>query len=407
MSGHFITTTMSDPFASSPTSPDSASVSTPGARAGSPVTTLPKSESGGKRLICPFCYTKQSLQRGKPCPNAECYSNRRGIPIPPEVFTHELFPIIIVGASSSGKSHFLAALKHLLVNEGANGWGDGDENGYWKWAFVEYFNPANADDASVDNPYIVYETNLYQRHQTLDSTKRDDEHPPLLLSVNYLHPFKRMFNDPLFSKRGLLVAVTDTAGEHAQSGSIGAFEENYPVLKKLARGAIVMLDPREVQNMANESANSILSWFKRGRGKTKLPVALCISKIDELAKGDETVPVDWLDERFNTDLSVPGRLVLPDIENNSRDILKWMRITSLRATADDLESSFRYHACFATSALGVEPFQLDSHGKPIIASSTGAFSLKSDFPHPIRVLDPLLWILWQHGKLGGATVKSV
>lgn len=325
--------------------------------------------------------------------------------MPPEVFTHELFPIIIVGASSSGKSHLLATLKHRLVNEGF--WGDGTDNGYWKWAFVEYSNPANADDASVDNPYIVYETNLYQRHQTLDSTKRDDEHPPLLLSVDYLHHFKRMFDEPLFSKKGLLVAVTDTAGEHAQGGSIGALEKNYPVLKKLAKGAIVMLDPKEVQSKANESANSVLSWFKRGRGKTKMPVALCVSKVDELAKGDETVPVDWLDERFNTDLSVPGRLVLSDIENNSRDILKWMRTTNLRATADDLESSFRYHACFATSALGVEPFQLDAHGKPVIASSSGALSLKKDFPHSLRVLDPFLWILWQHGKLGGIAVKAV
>ena len=335
--------------------------------------------------------------------------------MPPEVFTHELFSVIIVGASSSGKSHFLAALKHQLVNgvngeaeeaHGWKGWGDGSENGYWKWAFIEYFNPANADDTSVDNPYIKYETTLYQDGFTLGSTQKDDEHPPLLMSVDYLHPFRRMFDEPRFSKRGLLVAITDTAGEHAQNGAIGSFERNYPVLKKLAKGAIVMLDPKEIRGEANETANGVLAFFKRGRGKTKLPVALCLSKIDELAKGADSVPQEWLDDRFNTDLRNPGRLVIPDIENNSRDILAWMRKTNLRATADDLESSFRYHACFATSALGIDPFATDVGGLPAVDSSTGARALKKGFPIPLRVLDPFLWILWQHGKLGGASVKT-
>ena len=349
--------------------------------------------------MCPFCYTKQTLKKGRPCPNAACYSNRRGIPLPPEVFSHELFPIIIVGASSSGKSHFLATLKHRLVNEGF--WGDGKSDGYWKWAFIEYCNPLNDDDASVDNPYIVYETNLYERRQTLESTKRDDEHPPLLLSLEYLHPVRRFFDEPRFSKKGLLVAITDTAGEHAQGGSIGAFEKNYPVLKKMAKGALVMLDPKEIRGEATETANGVLAWFKRGRSKSKIPIALCLSKIDELAKADETVPKDWLDERFNTDLTMPGRLVLPDIENNTRAILKWMRTTSLRATADDLENSYRYHACFATSALGIDPFASDSAGK-----TGGGLQLKG-VPRPLRILDPFLWILWQHGKLGGVSVKSL
>lgn len=402
MAGHFITTKTEDPFSPSP-----PFLPTTGGIGDFPIETKAEEKAADeaeRRGVCPFCYTKQRLRKGMPCPNARCYSNRRGIPLPPEVFTNELFPVVIVGASSSGKSHFLAALKHRLVNEGF--WGDGEGFGYWKWSFVEYCNPANSDDASVDNPYIVYETSLYGRKQTLASTKRDDEHPPLLLSLEYLHHVRRAFDEPRFSKKGLLVAITDTAGEHAQGGSIGAFEENYPVLKQMAKGAIVMLDPKELRNESNESANGVLAWFKRGCRKSRLPMALCVSKIDELVCGDETVPQDWLDEHFNTDLGFPGRLVLPDIENNSKDVFDWMERGPLRATADDLDDSFRYHSFFAISALGVDPFKLDGSGRPFVDRTSGAFLLKGP-PQPLRVLDPFLWILWQQGKLGSSLVKTI
>ena len=353
-----------------------------------------------KNAVCPFCYTEQMLEEGKKCPNDNCYSHLHDIPIPLEVFTHKLFPIAIVGASSSGKSHFLAALKHCLVNEGF--WGEGNENGYWKWSFVEYFNPANKDNTDLDNPYITYEENLYINHRTLDSTRRDDEHPPMLLSLEYLNPLQRMFNDPLVFKKSLLVAITDTAGEHVQGGSIGALDINYPVLQKMVKGAIVIVDPKEARGEGTVSVNSVLAWFKRGNEKSRIPIAFCMSKIDELAKGNETIPPDWLDERFNTNIDNIGQLFLPDIENNSNAVYEWMMGRSfLKPTAEDLKNSFRYHAFFATTALGIDPFALDWNGKPKVDSSGGAFVLKNGSPKPLRVLDPLMWILWQHGQLGG------
>jgi len=106
------------------------------------------------------------------------------------------------------------------------------------------------------------------------------------------------------------------------------------------------------------------------------------------------------EQHSNTDLSIPGRLMLPDIENNSRAVRIWMTGNAMHSTAQNVESSFRYHAFFASSALGVNPFKLDSNGAPSRDISTGATILKGP-PSPLRVLDPLLWILWQHGKLGG------
>lgn len=408
MSGHFISSTTSDPFGSTPSSkvkiprppilkPRSASSS---GSASPTVAKEPSADEGsaGKMVVCPFCYTRIKGKKGMPCPNEECYSHRRGIPLPDEVFTHDLFSVAIVGASSSGKSHYLAALKHSLVNESF--WGDGDiRGGYWNWSFVTYYNPDNADNQSVDNPYIRYEDNLYSRKVTLESTKRDDEHPPLLLSLEYLHPIRRMFDEPRFRKKGLLVAITDTAGEHSHSESIGALEDNYPVLKKLIKGVIVMLDPKELDSSG--AANAVLSWFKRKRGKAKLPIALCLSKIDELSRGEESFPAELLDAKnFNTNLSVPGRLALPNVEQISLAVRRWMSGNAMHSTAQNIESSFRYHAFFASSALGIEPFKLNADGSPQFDGS-GAMMLRGE-PKPLRVLDPLLWILWQHGKLGGA-----
>ena len=134
MAGHFISTSSSDPFASTSTVKMSrpSGLSTPSSTlkpTAAPTTPLPHT---GKEmsLVCPFCYTQIKAKIGQPCPNESCYSHRRGILLPKEVFSHELFPIAIVGPASSGKSHYLAALKHSLVTEAF--WGGGDKRGgYW------------------------------------------------------------------------------------------------------------------------------------------------------------------------------------------------------------------------------------------------------------------------------------
>jgi len=74
--------------------------------------------------------------------------------------------------------------------------------------------------------------------------------------------------------------------------------------------------------------------------------------------------------------------------------------TTFNEMAENCEDSFKYHSFFAVSALGYDQFKTDADGKLVQDSTTGAISLKN-VPKPIRVLDPLLWILWQHGKLGG------
>ncbi|MBQ7176285.1 MAG: hypothetical protein IJS08_02630 [Victivallales bacterium] len=399
MPDHFIKTT-SDPFSSSSSS--GASMGAPKTTSSPSATTGAPSASGAftegnlmeKKLVCPFCYTKQLLREKSPCPNEHCYSFIKKIGMPKEVFTHKLFPIAIVGASSSGKSHFLAALRHCLTKGDGARWGEGIKNGYWEWAFVEYSNSAN-DDASVDNPYIGYEKRLFIDHRTLASTRRDDEHPPLLLSLKYLHPCKRLFDDPWFVKRSLLVAITDTAGEHVQEELIGKMDDNYPVLKRI-KGIIIMLERDKA-----EEANSLLADFKRDTRKMEIPTALCLSKIDELPHHNEEFPTAWLNDRFNTNISIPGRLVLPDIENNSNEVSKWMEARGdLQETANNFKHSFKYHAFFAVSALGRDPFSTDSDGRPVVDPSNGALVLKGT-PKPLRVMDPLLWILWQYGQLGG------
>ena len=88
------------------------------------------------KITCPFCLHKVSPEPitsssgGMLCPRDECESHKRQIPLPKEAFDHDVFPIAIVGASSSGKTYFLTALMNELISKPM--W-DGD---YWRIEMV-------------------------------------------------------------------------------------------------------------------------------------------------------------------------------------------------------------------------------------------------------------------------------
>lgn len=340
-----------------------------------------------KTIICPFCYREQKVVKNSICTNQECYSYKKGIILPDEVFTHELFPIVIVGATGSGKSHFLATLKHRLVNETL--WED-----YWRWSFVSYYNPNNRDKQQLDNPFINYEIQLYENNKTLYTTQAAGDHPPLLLSLKYRHPIKHIFQEPYLLKKNLLIAFTDTAGEHSQNESVAALEENYPALK-LAKGIIVMVDPNELESETSP-ANTVISSFKGSSPKSKTPFALCLTKLDKFSHLTDLEIQGWLDSKnSNTKINTSGFLHLSNIERNSREISDWLekKKNSLNDLIQNVNKVYKYSAFFAVSALGVDPFKEDN-------KEESSKSLRGK-PSPLRVLDPLLWILWQHGKLNG------
>ena len=63
---------------------------------------------------------------------------------------------------------------------------------------------------------------------------------------------------------------------------------------------------------------------------------------------------------------------------------------------------FDYLAFFGISALGIDPFVMESGKRKVLTvSGKQGFKLKEEFPQPLHVLDPFMWILWQHGLLDG------
>lgn len=319
-----------------------------------------------RKITCPFCYREVSAETGKPCPLDNCLSNRRSIPLPGEAFTHELFPIVVVGAPSSGKTHFLTVLQHILRRDSF--WPE-----FWQWKAVDYLMDQSAEPETEEgNPFRYREKVLFEDRQTLPSTQKDVDHPPLLLSLSFDRSLRHFFHEPR-RKRDLLIAFTDTAGEHSQGGGLLKFEENYAAAKA-ARGLVVFLDVEELGNP--HLAGTVVSDLRRG-GRSSVPLALCVSKLDMLP-GD-------VNQFHDSDRSVEGKVMLCDIANNSDAVQALIGGTEL---VNNIKGSFRYTSFFAASALGIDPFE-----------SLGV--LKVGFPQPRCVLDPLLWLLWQHGYVGG------
>lgn len=326
-----------------------------------------------KKIICPFCYREAFTEPGKTCPHDNCLSNRRGIPLPGEVFTHELFPIVVVGAPSSGKTHFLTVLQHLLRRDSF--WPE-----FWQWKAVDYLMDQSAELETEDgNPFRYWEKILYENRQTLPSTQKEGDHPPLLLSVSFDRSLRHFFHEPR-RKRDLLIAFTDTAGEHSQGGGLLKFEENYAAAK-VARGIVVFLDVGELGNP--HLAGTVVSDLRRGR-RSSVPLALCMSKLDMLS--DEVV-----NSFRDSDLSVEGKVMLCDIVSRSDAVKQLIGGTEL---VNNVTGSFKYTSFFAVSALGIKPFE-----------SSGVLK-KEEFLQPRFVLDPLLWLLWQHGYIGGVEVRE-
>ena len=126
-----------------------------------------------KKIQCPFCYKWRRIARGKTCSNPDCMAHKYSAAIPEEAFTHKLFPIVIAGASSSGKTHFLTALLHRLRE---SFWKE-----YWQLNPIDYnFGPAGGKPSET-NPYCRNDLTLFTDRQTLSSTQAIGPHPPLLL----------------------------------------------------------------------------------------------------------------------------------------------------------------------------------------------------------------------------------
>ena len=391
-----------------------------------------------KKVVCPFCFRKVKVVRGQSCPattqaiaarkfkGIPCEGADGGIPIPAASFEgYELFPIVVMGGRDAGKTVYLTALAWAL--EHMQGWGN-----FWEVGKIDY----------KGDPFVKSMGAMFQDRIFPSMTQSEGKHYPLLRTLRMRrHPWIPRW----MGERKLLLCFTDPAGEnfHYEEKNAGELQKKYPVLNGHAKGAIAVMDPVEVNSQwaakldayrgstsRNRSrASDSLSALRLTGGQTKVPVAVCLVKFDELMGKTSPLPASeqiacegvFRMDGCDTYQKEPGRFSWRDMQRGDQLLRSTfyersndMMFTSLgvaipeerngpevlwsEATLKD--ASFRYHAFFGVSAtgLGNTKIQMMGGGRKV--------ALGEDPPKPFRVLDPLLWILWQHGYLWSAKGRT-
>ena len=328
------------------------------------------------KITCPFCLHRispepiTSSSGGMLCPRDECESHKRQIPLPKEAFDHDVFPIAIVGASSSGKTYFLTALMNEFISKPM--W-DGD---YWRIEMVHYAK--DMEHESVDNRFVKHWRDLFRNKTPLSNTQTGEYLSPLILSVTYSKERKWTFHEPFRKKKQLLV-FHDVPGEFTTSDDARmALSSRYGALGA-AKGVIVLVEPRELPLLGSQlvANRKIPQNFASGGG---FDVPSVIERDAHLV------------QYKLTNVSTAGALNLADISEVAADVRNIFERLGGGDLLSRIDSSFRYSSLFAVSSLGED----------VVDAFTNTFK-RDAIIRPIRVMDPILWMLWQYGMLGGVS----
>ncbi len=388
-----------------------------------------------KAIVCPFCFSDCKIvasgQSEEAFPVQYCGNCQSQIPI--ESLSSRLFPIAVVGPSGAGKTHFLTVLAHLLC-EGAL-WPS-----YWTATRVirrvEGGGPSGAKKNASPDEFVNWEERLYPqkgaRGTILQQTDARSETEPPLSLVIHLSYSKSAINrvkEP-YRKRDVLLAFTDTAGEDLTRMGWDAVSKKYPIFgRRIAEGLIALINPTQLATIRDESTagnaslksryeqsglklsayatlQSVLSIAEIRKAMKRKPVAVCLTKTDALCAVDKLDPQDVLaspQDIVGRSEEDEGRIKLVDLRDLSEATEAYLAemdndagFRDGRPAHDGISGSasfFKYRAFFATDALGaaIQTARLTAEGNRMF---TG-------LPVPRRILDPLLWVLWQHGLVGG------
>ena len=379
-----------------------------------------------KKIICPFCFNDCKIT------DVEHYCNKCHSLIPKEVLSSRLFPIAVVGPSGAGKTHFLTVLAHLLC-EGAV-WPS-----FWTVTriirHVDDSGSRSSNDES-DDEYVNWEEKLYPQKSASgmilkQTDQRSEAEPPLslVIHISYAKTIANFLKEP-YHKQDVLLAFTDTAGEDLTHMGWEAVVQKYPIFgRKLAEALIALINPTQLSSVRNESLSanpslkmryeqsglvlsafatlqSVLSIPEIRNSMKKKPLAVCLTKTDGLVAIDKLDQQDFLagtanivscDEKKDGCIRIQELL---DLSARTEEYLAEMDgddgFRDGHPSHDGISGSaglFKYRAFFATDALGrtIQTAHLVSSGDRMF----------SGIPLPRRILDPLLWILWQYGLVGG------
>ncbi len=318
------------------------------------------------KTVCPYCF--ESSVSGNTCP-------RCGERLPYNMDMSIMFSII--GSTEAGKSHYIATLIEQLAVQG-NRFG---------WARTA------VNDETMNLYNERFRKPLYEAHEVVSKTQTANvrEHRPLIYS---LCADNRAWNVSL--------VFYDAAGERFNDEEEMAKATRYI---NASSGVIFLLDPLQLKTVrerwidsgqgteaelptlpqAKASATSIFQRIvntlrakEQGGGKIEVPVAVVLSKIDAI--------------RFL--LTEESPVFAPSFHRRNRgfSISDFCRIDiCLKSFLSDVDKSqvllnqmknFEHCGCFGVSALGQNPKSTNQKLR---------FS-----PRPLRVLDPILWLLWQN-----------
>lgn len=309
---------------------------------------------------CLKCTSGSNLFRY--CPEYYNQKTQEKMPIPINVSFKDPFPIALIGARASGKSNYIAVLVNEILKKMPQ---MGCSYGY-------------TEDTRKNYQKLYYKP-LYERNRAVDSTDKGKSNP-LLYWLNF------------GSQKTVPLTLYDTAGENFNDEQSMLYNNQYI---SNARGIILLLDPLQlpfvrerlkgtgvVLPTLNTDTIDILNRVvnltqnqKRTKGKIDIPVAMVFTKTDVLAKYNILPEESCL--RTQSEHIARGGFVKSDFNETSIEMQALLENFETEHIEGVLKN-FSNYAFFGVSSFGEEPDKMNT--------LTGA-------PHPIRVLDPLLWLL--------------
>jgi Double-GTPase 2 len=290
--------------------------------------------------------------------------------------------IAIIGGHATGKTHYIASLVTRLQNEVGTNFSItvrmADDYTRERWNREFY------------TPLFVHKTLL---HPTLPIALDPQVKSPLIFRLtigNGQH--KRMLNLSFF----------DSAGEDMKS--LAALSSPHYRYICHADAIIFLLDPLQIPSLRHRLTSTPLPaldpdaypehivtrlhhLFKEENllraNKVTIPIAFTLSKIDALlaAMGD--------DIEAGSELRKPGLhcgyVDVGEMQSVSTEVANYLRTWLSPNFCSIIAEDFAHYSYFGVSSLGEPP---DAHNRLSIVS-------------PVRVEDPLLWILYKFGLLKG------
>lgn len=290
----------------------------------------------------------------------------------PERARGDNFSIALIGAKQSGKSNYIAVLVNEIKKKMAR-----------SMECALMFCNQDTSDAYQNTYYKP----LYESATTVKGTDANVDSKPLIYSIDFFDGKSKSHK----IKNSITLSLYDTAGENLDKESTMLCNNQYIAN---ANGIIVLLDPLQIPAVRkklegkmelpekNSDITDILSRVieiirarKKVKGSIDIPIALAFTKMDVLARYD-IIPQESCLREESEHLS-RGAFIQSDFEATGLDIEALLENFMADEVVQFLKS-FSSYACFGLSALGENP--------------VGGVKLSGD-PNPVRVLDPLLWLL--------------